>query len=178
MMLCLWLQADDLTRWLPSPLLEHPSNHKLLKSINKLCKFWRAIIVIKIGQMALCWFIASSRMSFGWLRPNGLSQPKDIQASAKNHHKAICPILIPIIPPKSSCQNPIYLFMISPICRPAVDRQMVWDIVIMIRPALNVASMELSFLYKYEEKNKNLNPFIPVSAKTATSQVDLQVWKG
>ena len=23
-----------------------------------------------------------------------------------------------------------------------------------------------------------LNPFIPVSAKTATSQVDLQVWKG
>ena len=23
-----------------------------------------------------------------------------------------------------------------------------------------------------------INPFIPVSAKTATSQVDLQVWKG
>ena len=46
--------------------------------------------------MALCWFIALSRMSFGWLRPNGLSQPKDIQASAINHHKAICPILIPI----------------------------------------------------------------------------------
>ena len=27
----------------------------------------------------------------------------------------------------------------------------------MIRPALNVASMKLSFLYKYEEKNKNFN---------------------
>ena len=24
----------------------------------------------------------------------------------------------------------------------------------------------------------SFNPFIPVSAKTATSQVDLQVWKG
>ena len=41
--------------------------------------------------------INPSRMSFGWLRPNGLSQPKDIQASAINHHKAICPILIPIV---------------------------------------------------------------------------------
>ena len=47
--------------------------------------------------------------------------------------------------------------MISPIYRPAVDRQMVIDIVIMIPPALNVASMKLSFLYKYEEKNKNFN---------------------
>ena len=47
--------------------------------------------------------------------------------------------------------------MISPISRVAVDRQMVWDIVIMIRPALNVASMKLSFLYKYKEKNKNFN---------------------
>ena len=25
---------------------------------------------------------------------------------------------------------------------------------------------------------EGFNPFIPVSAKTATSQVDLQVWKG
>ena len=51
--------------------------------------------------------------------------------------------------------------MISPICRLAVDRQMpfemVWDIVIMIRPALNVASMKLSFLYKYEKKHKHFN---------------------
>ena len=47
--------------------------------------------------------------------------------------------------------------MISRICRLTVDKQMVWDIVIMIRPALKVASMKLSFLYKYEEKNKNFN---------------------
>ena len=33
----------------------------------------------------------------------------------------------------------------------------------------------------WQKKNyveKLLNPFIPVAAKTATSQVDLQVWKG
>ena len=85
-----------LNKMAAKPLTGTSSHHKLLKSINKLCKFWRAIIVIKIGQMTLCWFIASSGMSFGWLRPNGLSQPKDIQASAINHHKAIYPILIPI----------------------------------------------------------------------------------
>ena len=43
------------------------------------------------------------------------------------------------------------------ICRLTVDKQEVWYIVIMTRPALNVASMKLSFLYKYEEKNKNFN---------------------
>ena len=40
--------------------------------------------------------IASSRM-FCCLMPSGASQSKDIQASALKHHKAICPILIPII---------------------------------------------------------------------------------
>ena len=28
------------------------------------------------------------------------------------------------------------------------------------------------------DSDNPFNPFIPVSAKTATSQVDLQVWKG
>ena len=38
-------------------------------------------------------------MSFGWLRPLGLSQPKDIldEATCINQHKAICPILMTII---------------------------------------------------------------------------------
>ena len=43
-----------LNKMAAKPLTGTSSNHKLLKSINKLCKFWRAIIVIKIGQMALC----------------------------------------------------------------------------------------------------------------------------
>ena len=28
------------------------------------------------------------------------------------------------------------------------------------------------------KENLQINPFIPVSAKTATSQVDLQLWQG
>ena len=33
-------------------------------------------------------------MSFGWLRPSGRSQPKDIPDEAINQHKVICPILM------------------------------------------------------------------------------------
>ena len=36
-------------------------------------------------------------MSFGWLRPSGRSQPKDILDEAINHHKAISPILMTIV---------------------------------------------------------------------------------
>ena len=54
-------------------------------------------IGIKIGQMALWWFIAEAWMSFGWLRPLGRSQPKDILDEAINQHKVICPILMTII---------------------------------------------------------------------------------
>ena len=36
-------------------------------------------------------------MSFGWLRPVGRSQLKDILDEAINQHKAICPILMTII---------------------------------------------------------------------------------
>ena len=50
-----------------------------------------------------------------------------------------------------------YFFMISPICRLTVDEQMVLDLVIMARPALYVACMKLSFLYKYKKKKKNFN---------------------
>ena len=35
------------------------------------------------------------------------------------------------------------------------------------------------WIFDFKFSNKfNINPFIPVAAKTATSQVDLQVWKG
>ena len=40
-------------------------------------------------------------MSFGWLRPLGLSQPGDILDEAINQHKVICAILMTII----ACQN-------------------------------------------------------------------------
>ena len=36
-------------------------------------------------------------MSFGWLRPLGRSNPKDILDEAINQHKAICQILMTII---------------------------------------------------------------------------------
>ena len=41
-----------LNKMAAKPLTGTSSNHKLLKSINTICIFWCAIIVIKIAQMA------------------------------------------------------------------------------------------------------------------------------
>ena len=48
-------------------------------------------------------------MSFGWLRPLGRSQPKDIPDEAINQHKVICPILMTIIV-RQNLQSLLILF--------------------------------------------------------------------
>ena len=48
------------------------------------------------------------------------------------------------------------LIWIIPIGRQTVGKQMKLDLVIMVRSALNMAIMKLSF-FKYEEKYKNFN---------------------
>ena len=55
------------------------------------------------------------------------------------------------IPTNPPYKYPTNLFLISPIGLQTVGKQMKLDLVIMVRPALNMASMILSFLYKYEE---------------------------
>ena len=57
-----------------------------------------------------------------------------------------------VIPPISTLEYFIYLFMISPwpIGRQTVGKQMELDRVVMDRPALNMASM--NFFYRYEGK--------------------------
>ena len=73
--------------------------------------FHQIAVGIKIGQMALWWFIAEAWMSFGWLRLVGRSQPKDILDEAINQHKAICPILMTIIPvARHNLQSVLILF--------------------------------------------------------------------
>ena len=57
---------------------------------------------------------------------------------------------------KSSLKHHIYLFWIIPIGRQTVGKQMKLDLVIMVRSALNLAIMKLSF-FKHEEKYKNFN---------------------
>ena len=46
--------------------------------------------------------------------------------------------------------------MVSAICRLTVSKQMELDLVIMVRPALNMGSMKRSFLHRYEEKTRIL----------------------
>ena len=48
-------------------------------------------------------------MTFGWPRPLGRSQPKDILDEAINQHKAICPILMTIIA-RQNLQSLLILF--------------------------------------------------------------------
>ena len=69
--------------------------HFQIQILLRKCKNFD--IGIKIGQMALWWFIAEAWMSIGWQRPLGQSQPKEILDEAINQHKAICPILMTII---------------------------------------------------------------------------------
>ena len=54
--------------------------------------------------------------------------------------------------PKFRLKYPIYLFLMSRIGHQTVDKQMKSDVVIMVRPALMMATMKLSFL----QQNKNL----------------------
>ena len=54
--------------------------------------------------------------------------------------------------------------MISAICRLTACKQLELDLIITVRPALNMASMKRSFLHKYEEKTRILT-------KTNTSSI-------